>query len=102
MKTNHERHQDIVEKLLNVPAKELLRARILSNRRIEISAGEADVNLGMGKAVFFPTGDGLLDSQLEEACSLEVSEIGDYFLTSIQRCSTGANHFECNIRPFEV
>jgi hypothetical protein len=101
MKTNHEKQQEIVEKLFDGPTKELLRARILSRKRIEISVGEAEVNLDKGQAVFFPNEEGILDNQLEEACSLEVSTVGDYFLTSIQRCSTGANHFECSIRPFE-
>lgn len=76
-------------------------AAVRSSRNQILSKGVACVNLDQGRAVFWPNDEGVFDTVLSEANGLFVNSSDDYFIEGIRRCSTGANHFECNIRLFE-
>lgn len=76
-------------------------AAIRSKRNKIVSKGVAFVDLDRSRAIFWPDEEGLLDGVLSEANGLFVNSTDDYYIECIKRCSTGANHFECNIRLFQ-
>ena len=76
-------------------------AAVRSSRNQILSKGVACVDLDRGRAIFWPNEEGVFDTILSEANGLYVNNSDDYFIESIRRCSTGANHFECNIRLFQ-